>query len=88
MASKRHIEVYSAGCRICADVIERVRSLACSSCEIDILDVNDETVAERAAALGVRSIPAVAVDGALADCCAGRGVSDEALRRAGIGVPL
>lgn len=88
MSTKRHIEIFSAGCSICIDVIARVRSMACSSCEIDVLDLTDASVAERAASLGVRSIPAVAVNGKLADCCTGRGVSDDALRAAGIGVPL
>ena len=44
-------------------------------------------VAARAEHYGVRSVPAVAVDGKLADCCAGRGVDEAALRAAGVGVP-
>jgi len=45
-------------------------------------------VAERAAAYGIRSVPAVVVDGEPASCCAGRGVSEEGLRAAGVGAPL
>jgi hypothetical protein len=30
----------------------------------------------------------VVIDGQLADCCAGRGVDEETLRRAGVGQPL
>ena len=39
-------------------------------------------------ALGVRSVPAVAIDGKLADCCTHRGIDMEALRAAGLGTPL
>lgn len=35
--------------------------------------------------LGVKSIPAVAVDGVLASCCAGRGVDEDTLLAAGVG---
>lgn len=39
------------------------------------------------AALAIKSVPAVVVNGELADCCAGRGVKEDALRTAGIGQP-
>lgn len=45
-------------------------------------------LASRPMKLGIRSVPAVAVNGKLADCCVGRGVNEEALRAAGIGQPL
>ncbi|MCI0621793.1 MAG: thioredoxin family protein, partial [Acidobacteria bacterium] len=38
--------------------------------------------------LGIRSVPAVVIDGKLADCCTGRGPDEAALRSAGIGQPL
>ena len=88
MSNKRLIEVFTAGCPVCRETIDLVNRLACPSCEIRILDMNDKDTANRAAGLGVRSIPAVAVDGALADCCAGRGVDENTLRAAGIGQPL
>jgi len=50
--------------------------------------MNDKEVAARAADLGLRSVPAVAINGTLADCCTGRGVDENVLRTAGIGVPL
>lgn len=37
--------------------------------------------------LGVRSVSAVVVDGTLADCCAGAGPSEAALRVGGVGRP-
>ncbi|MGD2186654.1 MAG: hypothetical protein PVI71_11030 [Desulfobacterales bacterium] len=65
-----------------------VQNLACSDCEVNILDMNDPGVANRAKGLGVKSVPAVAVDGKLAGCCAGRGPDEAALKAAGIGQPL
>lgn len=85
MTIKRKVEVFSAGCPICQSAIELVNRLACSSCEILILDINDINVAKRARDLGVRSVPAVAINGQLAACCAGAGVEEQALRAAGLG---
>jgi glutaredoxin 3 len=50
--------------------------------------MNDQKVAERAWSLGIRSLPAVVVDGKLASSCAGRGPNQAELRAAGIGQPL
>jgi len=88
MTEKRQIEIFSAGCPACQDTIDMVNRLACSSCEITILNMNEKDVAARAKELGIRSVPTVAVDGKLADCCANRGVDENTLRSAGIGQPL
>lgn len=87
MTAKRKVEVFSAGCPACADVEVLVRSIACPSCEVDVLDMRDMAVARHAKALGVRSVPAVAINGQLAGCCAGRGVDKASLRAAGLGQP-
>ncbi len=87
MSAKRKIEVFSAGCPVCEEAVERVRALTCPDCEVTVLDMNDPAVAARAQALGVRSVPAVAVDGDLASCCTGRGIDEAALRAAGVGTP-
>ncbi len=88
MTGKRKIEIYSAGCPICQDTIDRVREAACSSCEIEIRNMMLPEVQRSAAALGILSLPAVVIDGALANCCSGRGVDIDVLRSAGLGVPL
>ncbi|MEQ8806756.1 MAG: hypothetical protein RIE16_13335, partial [Rhodospirillales bacterium] len=59
--------------------------MACSNCEVSILDMKEDEVIARAKDLGVRTLPAVAVDGVLASCCAGRGPEESALRAAGVG---
>ncbi|MCA1591802.1 MAG: thioredoxin family protein [Acidobacteria bacterium] len=86
--SKRKIEIFSAGCPACEETIQMVNSIACPSCEVEVLDMHQPDVATRARQYGVRSVPAVVVDGKLADCCAGRGVDETMLKAAGVGVPL
>lgn len=88
MTSKRRIEIFSAGCSICQDTIDQVRAAACNSCEIEIRDMMLPEVQRSAAELGIRSLPAVVIEGALASCCSGRGVDIEILKSAGLGVPL
>lgn len=88
MDKKRRVEIFSAGCGCCEDTIKLVKSIACPSCDITVLDMKQGDVGERAKRLGVRSVPAVAINGELASCCAGRGPDEQTLRAAGLGVPL
>jgi glutaredoxin 3 len=88
MADKRKIEVFSAGCSVCQETIEMVKRNACQSCELTVLDMNDSNVADRAKQLGIHSVPAVVIDGKLADCCTGRGPDEATLQAAGLGQPL
>lgn len=87
MPTKRTIEVFSAGCPTCEETIDLVNRVACSSCEVSVLDMHDDAIATRAKQLGIRSVPAVVIDGKLADCCAGRGPDEATLRAAGLGQP-
>ena len=88
MSTKRIVEIFSAGCPACDDVIEQVNQMACPCCDVQVLDMKDSDVACRAKDLGIRSVPAVVVDGILADCCTGRGPDEAKLRAAGVGQPL
>jgi len=86
MTAKREVEVFSAGCPACNDAIQMIEQIVCDSCEVTIHDMNEPTVANRAKQLGLRQVPAVVVDGQLADCCVG-GLNEQALREAGLGQP-
>ena len=88
MNAKRTIEVFSAGCPACEDTIALVNRVACPSCEVTVLDMHSPDVASRAKRLGIRSVPAVVINGHLAECCAGRGPDEATLRVAGLGQPL
>ncbi len=85
MTNKRTIEVFVAGCPVCDQAVELVNRIACDSCEVRVLDMHNPEVAEKAKALGVRAVPAVAVDGKLAACCDSGGPDEASLRAAGIG---
>lgn len=85
MNTKRKIEIFSTDCPLCEETVELVKRVACPSCEITVLDMKDAAVADRAKSLGVQSVPTIAIDGKLAECCIGRGLDEAALRAMGIG---
>ena len=74
--SKRKVEVFSAG----EEVIDVVRREAGSSSEVIVHNMKDARALARAEELGIRSVPAVVVDGRLASR-AGGGVDIQALKR-------
>ncbi|GAC1425572.1 MAG: hypothetical protein NVS1B13_18360 [Flavisolibacter sp.] len=90
MENKRIIEVFTAGCNVCEPTVEMVKGLACSSCEVIIYDLSKpcETIEclQKAQQYGIKSLPAVAVNGVILNCCANKGVSETELTKAGIGM--
>ncbi len=88
MAKQRQIDIYSAGCAVCEDTVKMIQDMACPSCNITVRDMTDPEISNRAKGLGIKSIPAVVVDGQLADCCLSAGVNADVLRTAGIGTAL
>ncbi len=85
---KRKIEVFSAGCAACEETIALIKRVACESCDVTIHDMRQKDVAARAKQLGIRSVPAVVINGKLADCCSTRGPQEQVLRAEGLGVRL
>jgi hypothetical protein len=67
MGKKRKIELFSAGCSVSKEMVELIDYIACPSGEVSILDMNNPEVADRARSLGIRSTPAVVIDGKLAN---------------------
>jgi glutaredoxin len=88
MPNKRLVEIFSADCPACEETIKLVNQMACPSCEVRVQDMNQEETAERARGLGIRTVPAVVVDGRLAECCRRGGVNESDLRTAGVGQAL
>jgi len=82
MGTKKKIEIFSAGCSTCKETIELVKRLAGSSHELVVHDMHKSETATKAKNYGVRSVPAVVIDGKLASCCAGRGPKEHVLRSA------
>lgn len=88
MENKRIVEVFSAGCPACEPTVELVKSIACPSCEVQVLDMHEPAVAAKAQKYGVRAVPAVVIDGKLAACCINGGPDEATLRAEGLGVAL
>ncbi len=86
---RRMIEVFTAGCPACEEAVKLVQSIICSSCDLQVLDMrNDKATREKAKQYGIRRVPAVVVDGRLADCCQQGAVDASTLRTLGVGVAV
>jgi len=84
---KRKIEIFTAGCPICDEQVEKIKAAACSSCEIETLDVKtDSNALKRANDYNIKSLPAVAINGNLANCCSNKGIDINVLKSMGLGV--
>ena len=85
---KRTIEVFTAGCPCCDEAVKLVKSLACESCDVQVLDMRSDQAAQaRAKQYGVQRVPAVVVNGQLAECCRTGAVDEASLRSLGVGSP-
>src|SRR5438552_1499441 len=67
--------------------VQIVQKIACQSCDVQVLDMNKPDVAAKAKQYGVKTVPAVVIDGQLASCCTRAGPNEQALRSAGLGLP-
>jgi glutaredoxin 3 len=85
MARKRTVEVLTAGCTVCDEAAKIVRGLVCESCDLQVLDMRTKSAQTKARTYGVRRVPALVVDGQLADCCRQGGVDSGTLQRLGVG---
>ena len=93
--AKRQVEVFTAGCPVCEPAVQLVQELACPDCEVTVHDLREgaaftgsPTAAEKLAQYGIKTVPAVVVDGQLVSCCQNSGATREELAAAGIGQRL
>jgi hypothetical protein len=88
-SEKRRVEMFTAGCSICEETVNVVKSLACPRCEVRVYDLREGCATnecrEKAARYGITAVPAIAVNGVLLDCCRQEPITAELLRAAGIG---
>ncbi len=85
---KRTVEVFTAGCPLCDETVKLVQGMVCPSCDLRILDMRGDAKAQaKAKQYGVSRVPAVAIDGRLADCCRQDSVNATVLRALSVGVP-
>lgn len=84
MAKK--IEVFTAGCEFCDSAVSLVNDNAKKDDAVIIYNLNDNNKKKDyqkvADSYGVKSIPAIVVNGNLLDCCKSNGVSKDLLLNA------
>lgn len=79
--TRAKIEIFSAGCSTCREGIRAVQELAGKDHDITIHDMhNDRGAQDRAKELGVHRVPAVVVNGKLAQCCQSKPVDVGVIR--------
>lgn len=87
--AKTLVEVFTAGCTVCEGAVRQVKDLACSNCEVVVYDLNKKCdtneCEDKAKAYGVKSVPAVAINGKLVECCSNNRINIQALKAAGLG---
>jgi len=83
---KRKIEIFTAGCPVCDEQVQKIRDASCPRCDIEVLDVSkDNTALERSRKYKISVIPSVVINGVLADCCSVRGINIDVLKTMGLG---
>jgi glutaredoxin len=83
--AKRTVEFFTAGCPVCDEALETVRGAVCESCDLQVHDMRTEPAQAKARQYGVKRVPAVVVNGQLADCCQQGAVDVGTLQRLGVG---
>lgn len=87
--AKRLIEVFTARCPLCDFTVELARELASANCDVQVWDLREcgtNECREKVTQYGIHRIPAVIVDGELAECCQNQQpISREALLASGLG---
>jgi len=85
----RSVEIFTAGCPVCEDVVNLVNAMACPRCEVQVYDLREGCAThecrEKATRYGITAVPAVAVNGVVLECCKRGAIDAAALQAAGIG---
>ena len=86
MSTDTHrVEIFSAGCPACQRTIAHLTDHIDPRHEILIRDMqHDKGAAADAEELGIHTVPALVVDGALLSCCTNTGPTIAALEAAGV----
>ena len=65
--AQRKVEIFTSGCFLCEEVIKLVKELACPSCDVSILNLQEpcdsKECIDKAKKYGINSVPTVVVDG-------------------------
>ena len=85
MPTRRKVEIFTAGCPVCDEAVKELEMSLGGDCEIIVYDLNkgceNNVCRAKEKAYGIKSVPAVAIDGQLASCCSDRGIDMEDINR-------
>ena len=76
---RRKIEVFSAGCPCCTEAVELIEFLAGNEHDVEIRDMHDPAVAVAARGYGICRVPAIVINGQLADFYVARDLDEVTL---------
>jgi glutaredoxin 3 len=82
------VEVFSAGCILCDNVVRLVRELTGGRSTVHVHDMSTGDALVKVREYGVTRVPSVVVDGRLVRCCEGEGVDEQTLRSLRLGSPI
>ena len=82
------IEIFSAGCILCEDVLRLVHQLAGSNTRVQVYDMSTGDSLVKVREYGVTRVPSLVIDGKLARCCEGNAIDEAMLRGLGLGSTL
>lgn len=86
MPARKNVEIFTAGCPVCDEAMEQIKSALGDECDVIVYDLNKGCTTnecrDKAKLYGVKSIPAVAIDGKLASCCTNKGIDVNAIKAA------
>ncbi|MGI8427426.1 MAG: glutaredoxin family protein [Actinomycetota bacterium] len=82
--AKRQVEVFTAGCPVCEPAVKMVNELACPDCEVTVHDLSRQKH-DLVGRYGIKTLPAIVVDGSLLGCCRNAGPDMGELQAAGVG---
>ncbi len=86
--ARRRVEIFSAGCTTSRRTIDQLREQIDPRHDIIVHDMHSDGAAvTRAEAFGIRTVPAVIVDGHLLACCKNTGPTLRELHAAGLARP-
>lgn len=85
---RKRVEIFTAGCTLCNPVVELIRSNSSENCDVMVYDLikqcDSKECLSKVVEYGVKSIPAIVVDGKLLDSCQNSGISIMDLINSGI----
>jgi len=66
MSTRRKIEIFTAGCPLCAETVQAVKD-AVASCGCEVIEHNiTSQISREAQHYGVRAVPTIVIDGQIA----------------------